>query len=810
MRLPKDVKPIKYYIKLDVDINNLEYRGEENIEIDINKPTNKIYLHSKDIKIELIKLDNKKVSFRNIDNETIEINLYNKYYGKKKLYIKFRGKVRNDLIGFYLSKGKDKILTTQFEPTYARYFIPCFDEPEFKAEFELKVKVDKDYDVISNTEIENEETNEDYKIVKFKKTPPMSTYLLYLGIGKFDYLEDKYENKKIRIVTDIGKAEDGENSLDWAKKVLKYYENYSSIEYPLKKLDLIAIPDFAAGAMENWGAITFRESALLYKEDYYSYGQRLRIYGVIAHELWHQWSGNLVTMKWWDDLWLNESFATYMEYKAMDELLNEDNIGSNYMYTVDTYGAKFEDSTIYTHPINVKVEKEEEIESIFDSISYGKGGNILRMVDNYLGYDKFRVAIINYLHKYKYSNASSSDLFKEFELIGGKYVREMIEKFVNSPGYPIINVHYNNLVIHLSQSRFLYNKKENKKWTIPLFLDIEGEKMNILFNKSKGKIILKRDPRYFIINRDAIGFYVSNYENLEYIGNAIKEKKISPLSRAVILHDYYLLALMNKIKLKKLFELIEYYRNEDNWLVLSILYTILNDISFYFNIEEKKIFEHYIDIFKNYYNIEIKDYNSLMLKRFAYRTLGFLNDYNIIKDSFNKFKEWEKLNNNDRQVISDIIGLHGGTNEYMKMYNLYSKSQNPEERIILLRGLSNFRRTSIIVDLLDKAIDNYIKLQDWRTLFTNISKNPEVVYVLYQWFKDNISEIKKYENAYLVIRDVIRSLFEAYTGNIVKDIKQFMIKNLPKYKNDIIKFSHYSEIYTNFVSKNKEDIEDLL
>jgi hypothetical protein len=267
---------------------------------------------------------------------------------------------------------------------------------------------------------------------------------------------------------------------------------------------------------------------------------------------------------------------------------------------------------------------------------------------------------------------------------------------------------------------------------------------------------------------------------------------------------------MNKIKLKKLFELIEYYRNEDNWLVLSILYTILYDISFYFNIEEKKIFEHYIDIFKNYYNIEIKDYNSLMLKRLAYKTLGFLNDYNIIKDSFNKFKEWEKLNNNDRQVISDIIGLHGGTNEYMRMYNLYSKSQNPEERIILLRGLSNFRRTSIILDLLDKAIDNYIKLQDWRTLFTNISKNPEVVYVLYQWFKDNISEIKKYENTYLVIRDVIRSLFEAYTGNIVKDIKQFLIKNLPKYKNDIIKFSHYSEIYTNFVSKNKEDIEDLL
>ncbi|MGB9674597.1 MAG: M1 family metallopeptidase, partial [Nanopusillaceae archaeon] len=676
--------------------------------------------------------------------------------------------------------------------------------------FELEVEVDKDYDVISNTEIEYEETKGDRKIVKFKETPPMSTYLLYLGIGKFDYLEQKYNNKRIRIVADKDKAKDGEFSLNWAIDVLKYFEKYSSIDYPLEKLDLIAIPDFAAGAMENWGAITFRETALLYNKDIYSHSQKLRIMEVIAHELWHQWSGNLVTMKWWDDLWLNESFATYMAYKAIDELYQDEKVAFGRMYLVDTYEAKFDDSTIYTHPISVKVEREEEIESIFDNISYGKGSNVLRMIDNYLGYDKFRVAIINYLNKYKYSNATSSDLFKEFELIGGKEIKYMIEKWINEEGLPIIEVNYNRNIISINQSRFVYGKKENKKWVIPLFLEIEGEKLNILFNKTKGRIVLKKDPSFFSLNREAIGFYVVKYNNMEHIFNGIKNKQISELGRAAILHDYYLLNLMNKIGINTLLDLIEYYRDEDYWLTIIILFNILYDIAFYFNLDYKKFLIKYKDLFYRFKDIEAKDYSSLMKKYVSYKFLSLINDYDIVEEAFNKFKSWEKLNNNEKMLISEIVGMHGGTNEFRKLLNLYTKTNNPEEKVILLRGLTSFRRSSLLLELLDNTVSGTIRVQDWRLLFSLLSRNPESIYIMYSWIKENIDEIKKYEKAYLIIRDIIESIFMLYTGDIVKNIRNYLIKHLPKYKNDIIKYSHYSEIYTNWIRKNKDKLEEML
>ncbi|BFI73554.1 leucyl aminopeptidase [Nanoarchaeota archaeon] len=808
MRLPNDVLPTKYYIKLNVDIDKLIYEGEEEIDIKILRPRNRIYLHSREIKIEKIRFNNYTTNFKNIDQDTIEIDIGKKYSGDGKLYIKFKGKVRNDLIGFYLSKGKDKILTTQFEPTYARYFIPCFDEPSFKAKFELEVSVKKDYDIISNTEIEEENIKGDKKIVKFKETPPMSTYLLYLGIGKFDYLEDKYKDKRIRIVADKDKAKDGEFSLQWAKDVLEFYEKYSSIDYPLEKLDLIAVPDFAAGAMENWGAITFRETALLYKEDTYSFSQKLRTMEVVAHELWHQWSGNLVTMKWWDDLWLNESFATYMSYKAISNVYQD--LPWERFYLNETYSAKFVDGFLTTHSIKVNVQREEEIEGIFDEISYGKGGNILRMVDNYLGYDKFRLAIINYLNKYKYSNATAGDLFREFELVGGRDVKIMIEKWISKKGYPIVNVDYNKNTIYINQSRFLYKRNENSKWIIPLFLDIENEKMNILFNKGKGKIILKREPEYFILNRDAIGFFISKYNNMQFIINGLKNNKFSPLTRGLILHDLYLLNIFGKITIDKLIDMIDYYKNEDSWFVLTILFNILYNIDLYFGLSTKKFLKKYSNIFERFKDIEIKDYPELNIKYLTYKYLSLINDYDIIDISFDKFKEWEKLNNNEKTVISDVIGIHGGINEFKKMLNLYIKSNNPEEKLILIRGLSNFRRRSLLVELLDKALDGTIKLQDWRNLFTNVSRNPESIYILYSWMKENIEEIKKYEKAYLVIRDVIYSLFNIYTGNITREIRDYLIKNLPKYKDDILKFYQYSEAVSDWVNRNKKYLENIL
>ncbi|BBL45360.1 leucyl aminopeptidase [Nanobdella aerobiophila] len=810
MRLDPDIKPIKYSISLNIDIGKLEYLGYEEISIKFNRPKDRIIINSKDIKISKVKFDNLFVDFRQVGDDLLEINLKKKYSGEGKLYISFKGKIRNDLIGFYISNGEDKILTTQFEPTYARYFIPCFDEPIFKARFQLKVSVDKNYDVISNTDIESEDINNNIKTVKFKETPLMSTYLLYLGVGKFDYLEDKYNNKKIRVVADGGKAKDGEFALNFLKEVLKYYEKYSTIDYPLKKLDLIAVPDFAAGAMENWGAITFRETALLYNDKLYSNSQKVRTMEIIAHELWHQWSGNLVTMKWWDDLWLNESFATYMAYKAIDELYKDEDVSKGRFYLLEKYNAKFADGIIFTHPIKVKVEKEKEIESIFDDISYGKGASILNMIDSFIGYDNFRLAVINYLNKYKYYNASAEDLFKEFELISGRDIKSMIERWINKAGYPIIEVNYNRDIISLNQSRFVFNRKENSKWIVPIFLDIQDENINTLFNRGRGRIILKREPDYFSINRDGIGFYVSNYNNMNYIINGLKNNKFSYLTRGNILYDEYLLNLFDKVKINKLLDLLDYFKDEDNWFVLNIIYNILYSINIHFNLETKSFLKRYEDIFNKLSNIEPNNYSSLIKKYLYYNYYSQIRDYSIIEDSLSKFKSWDKIDNNDRLIISEVVGTHGGISEFKKFLEHYQKTTNPEEKNIILRGLTSFRRGSLILDLLDKTVDGTIRLQDWRTVFSYLTKNPESRFILYEWFKDNIGEIKKYEKAYMIIRDIFYSFFNIYTGDISREIKDYIIKQFPTYKNEILKYYSYSEIYTNWIKKNKDIIYNII
>jgi len=231
----------------------------------------------------------------------------------------------------------------------------------------------------------------------------MSTYLLYLGVGEFEFLEDKLDDILLRIVTTPGKKHQGKLALDLAKKFLSFYQEYSEIKYPLPKLDLIAVPDFAAGAMENWGAITFREVLLLFDPNKSSTIIKKIIAEVIAHELWHQWSGNLVTMKWLDDLWLNESFATYMAYKAVNNFFPEWRVLESFIYE-KPLGP---DSLKSTHPIKVNVDNPLEIEEIFDEISYEKGGSILQMIESYLGEEIFRKGINRFLSKYKYRNAKS-------------------------------------------------------------------------------------------------------------------------------------------------------------------------------------------------------------------------------------------------------------------------------------------------------------------------------------------------------------------------------------------------------------------
>ena len=408
-RLPENVLPNSYSIELEPSEDMNSYTGKMEIKASITKTTKEIILHSKDLEIKsaticvgtqcLLPIIEK-----NEKLETISLkNMKPIPKGEIEIHIEFKGKINDSLSGIYKSKYQvgektGQIITTQCEAPYARRIFPCFDEPDKKAIFNISVKIKKDLVAISNMPIKSESVENNIKKVEFKTTPRMPSYLFYLGIGQFEYIEDSYKNTKIRVITTPGKKEKGRFALDLAKKYLEYFEKYSEIQYPLEKLDLLAIPDFAAGAMENWGAMTFREMILLVDKET-SARIKKRVAEVIAHEIWHQWSGNLVTMKWWNDLWLNESFANYMAYKAVDHFNPEWKMWEDYLYGEASRGL-FKDTLKSTHPIEVEVNSPQEIEEIFDEISYAKGGCVLRMLEAYVGEEKFRLGVSSYLKKY--------------------------------------------------------------------------------------------------------------------------------------------------------------------------------------------------------------------------------------------------------------------------------------------------------------------------------------------------------------------------------------------------------------------------
>ena len=416
------ISPSNYVLEFEPNFKNFTFAGKETIDAKISKPTNIITLDAAELKIKKCHIESKNGPFRaktslNPKKEQLSIKISKKVSGHIKIHIDFTGILNDRLLGFYRSqykdnKGKTKFLaTTQFEAADARRAFPCWDEPKAKATFDISIIADKGLTAISNMPVEKTKKIGKKTRYTFSRTPIMSTYLIYLGVGEFEFLSSKLGKITIRIVTTKGNKSKGKLSLEFTKKFLRYYEKYFKIKYPLPKLDLLAIPDFAAGAMENWGAITFRETILLYDSKTSSTKTKQFIAEVISHELAHQWFGNLVTMEWWNELWLNESFATYMATKIVDKFYPEWDLWDQFVET-SMNSAMMLDGLKTSHPIDVKVNQPSEIREIFDNISYDKGGCVLRMLENYVGKENFQRGLQHYLKKHMYQNARGESLWK--------------------------------------------------------------------------------------------------------------------------------------------------------------------------------------------------------------------------------------------------------------------------------------------------------------------------------------------------------------------------------------------------------------
>jgi len=579
------VIPINYELMFEPLFHNFKFNGEEIITLNLSKPTNSIKIDAAELSIkESHIIQGGKIisseSSLNEKDEKLTIKFAKKIKGKAKLSIKFTGTLNDRLLGFYKSKYKDRkgktkyLATTQFEAADARRAFPCWDEPAIKATFDVSLLVDKHLDAISNMPVISKKKTGTKILHKFGRTPIMSTYLLYLGVGEFEYLHGKLRNIKIRIVTTKGNKNKGKLSLDFTKKFLGEYEKYFGIKYPLPKLDMIAIPDFAAGAMENWGAITFREAILLYDAKTSSTRTKQYIAEVISHEIAHQWFGNLVTMKWWNDLWLNESFATFMATKIVNKFYPEWDLWDQFLGDAMLEAMSL-DALKNSHPINVDVKHPAQIREIFDAISYDKGGNVLRMLENYVGIENFRKGLKYYLTQHKYSNAEGQDLWKSIGRVAHKPVDAMMKTWIDQVGYPVVDVKRNNSKVSLTQRRFLSDGSISSKnrWSIPIHIEEGNHESSILMKSQKSVVSLKNIDSNFIVNSGRYGFYRVQYDDnsLANLSLLIDEKILNHVDRWSLQNDLFSQCVSSTKQIQEYLDFTTSYHDEDNYITLQNL-----------------------------------------------------------------------------------------------------------------------------------------------------------------------------------------------------------------------------------------------
>jgi len=462
-KLPKEVVPTDYSIRIVPNIDALEFSGTETVKLDVRNPVHRLVLNALEMEISEASLDGKTLPKSAIqidsENELIILALPSELAaGNHRLALSFSGKINQQGQGvFYMryqeqgspaAAGKKIMLGTQFEATDARRFFPCWDEPAFRARFQLTTVVPENWVAVSNMPIESEKKIAGGKEVRFAATPPMSSYLNVFVAGELDLIESRSGPTQIRVIATKGKAELGRYALEATAQILQYYNDYFGVPYPLPKLDQIALPGGFGGAMENWGGITYYESALLFDPKNSSAETKQIIYEVIAHEMAHMWFGDLVTMAWWDNLWLNEGFASWMGTKCTAHfnpqwevwMRRETPRDPTRRVGIAKEAAMEGDARSTTHPIQQPVATEAEANSAFDDITYKKGQSFLRMLESFLGEEVFRDGIRRYIAEHQYSNATTADLWNALSEASKKPIGEIAAGWTEQPGFPVVKV----------------------------------------------------------------------------------------------------------------------------------------------------------------------------------------------------------------------------------------------------------------------------------------------------------------------------------------------------------------------------------
>ena len=797
------VIPVNYALEFEPVFKNFTFNGKEIITINCKEHVNSITLHCAELKIKSCHvrcngISEKAITKLDAKKEELTIIIKNKIKGTAFVEIEFTGELNDRLLGFYRSQykqnGKTKYLaTSQFEAADARRAFPCWDEPEAKATFDISIIAENKFTAISNMPIISKKKMQNKTLYKFAKTPVMSTYLVYLGVGEFEYLTGKIGKTQVRVITTRGNKSKGKYSLELGKKLLLSYEKYFGIKYPLPKLDLIAIPDFASGAMENWGAITFRETILLYDPKTSSTRTKQYIAEVISHEIAHQWFGNLVTMKWWNDLWLNESFATFMATKFVDKFYPEWDLWNQFVE--DAMNAAMGlDSLKNTHPIDVKVNSTSEIREIFDAISYDKGGCVLRMLEHYVGETNFQKGLKRYLADFKYKNAEGRDLWDAIGKISKMPVRAMVLTWLKQPGFPVVEIEKQDSTLHLKQRRYMLesDKKSNGLWSIPLSIGLKDELFQKLFTKKSMSVKLPKNNIGFVANFGRKGFYRVKYDEgtLLDLKMLVDQKQIPAIDRWAIQNDLFSLCISCDETVRNYLDFSDAYYDEDSYLVSVNVAHNLSSLYFRafgeeFSSEIRNYAVNYLKkiLYDLGWNPKKTDkHTDAMMRGFAISTLGKLDDDEVIIESENRYKQFLKnpssLSPDLVEPVCSVMAWNGNSKTHEELTRLYRNAKTMEEKLRFLGAMCSFKDEKLLLKSLNFSQTSEVRSQNMQLPIMKIAANPYGKKILWPWLKTNWTKLnKKVGRGNPLFNRIVASISSIADDSMEKEIRQFFKKN---------------------------------
>ncbi len=760
-RLLKYFTPDNYSLDIAIDGPARTFDGRVLINGTVQDTSKQISLHAKDLAIESVTVDKQAANFKMSQHDELIITGTNVTPGKHSIEVTFKGTITDAMHGLYPcyyehDGAKKELFATQFESHHAREVFPCIDEPAAKATFDLTLTTTAGQEVLSNMPVISQNTQDGKLITAFETTPLMSTYLLAFVVGE---LHKKTTTTKSGVevnvwATPAQPAKSLDFALDIASRTIDFYDDYFDTPYPLPKSDHVALPDFGSGAMENWGLITYRETTLLADPQLTSIDSRHYIATVIAHELAHMWFGNLVTMQWWNDLWLNESFATLMEYVAIDALHPEWNIWLDFV-TNESIMALRRDAIDGVQSVQVDVNHPDEISTLFDgAIVYAKGARLLRMIQHYIGHDAFRAGLKAYFDRHAYKNTVGNDLWEALEQASGKQIKHIMNTWISQSGYPVVTLTRSGDQLSLTQQQFFVGPHEpsNKTWPIPL--DSSGNGLPALFDTHSISLTSTEPVQ---LNRSDSAHFITQYDELsqQALMQRVADGSLDSIGRVQLLDETTLLARGGIISSDQLLPLIQAYSHETEepvWNIISLALAELRKFVEDNDIAEQKLRQFSADIAHVQYERlgwqpkpnEPEEDTRLRSTIISLSLYGEVPDAIATAQRLYDSTPIDQLDPELRSLILSSVTRHGNGSIVDDLVKAYQSTQSGDLRQDICIGVTSTRIAEKTAVLLDAIKDpTVVRQQDVARWFIYLIRNRDSRTAAWQWLRDNWDWIEK-------------------------------------------------------------------